>query len=73
MLLDPPKILPPGWAKKMEKVGPITKRGRGGFPCPNFFLKAKGEKTEKKRKKLGQFPSEGGGFPCPNLKKTKKW
>ena len=29
--------------------------------------KKNGDKTEKKRKKLGQFPSEGGGFPCPNF------
>ena len=29
MLLDPPKKLPPGWAKKTEKVGPVPKRGGG--------------------------------------------
>ena len=70
MLLDPPKKLPPGWAKKRKKLGQIPSEG-GGFPCPNFFLKAKGEKTEKKeekkkkKKKFGQFLSEGGGSPVP--------
>ena len=33
--------------KKTEKVGPIPKGGGGGFPRPNFFLKAEVEKTEK--------------------------
>ena len=78
MLLDPPKKLPPGWAKNRKKLGQFPSEG-GGLPCPNFFLKAEGEKTEKtekteKKEKVGPIPKRGGGgFPCPNQKKPKKW
>ena len=69
MLLDPPKILPPGWAKKNGKSWANSQaRGGGRFPCPNFFLKAKGEKTEK----VGPIPKRGGGVPLSQPKKTQK-
>ena len=77
MLLDPPKKLPPGWAKKNGKSWANSQaRGGGGVPMSQLFLKAKGEKNGKngkKTEKVGPIPKRGGGFPCPNLKKPKKW
>ena len=35
-VIGTPKKLPPDWAKKMEKVGPIPKRG-GGVPVSQLF------------------------------------
>ena len=67
----PKKITARLGKKKRKKLGQFPSEG-GGFPCPNFFLKAKGEKTEKNGKSWANSQARGGGVPLSQPKKTQK-